>query len=80
MGPMAYIALKSCQDAGIATVEAGKNIVEARKIMVKKIHGLRIGVKGITEHEFSIANRYRCGVNPFDIVDYVRNLKFTKKI
>ena len=75
-GPNGLLStLKSCKDAGIATVGAGSQILEARKILVRQIRGLRIGILGVAEHEFSIATHNRPGANPLDIVDYIRNLK-----
>jgi len=75
-GPNGLLStLKSCKDAGIATVGAGSQILEARKILVRQIKGLRIGILGVAEHEFSIATHNRPGANPLDIVDYIRNLK-----
>jgi poly-gamma-glutamate synthesis protein (capsule biosynthesis protein) len=67
--------LESLKDSGIATVGAGNNLAEARKILIRNINGLRIGILGVAEHEFSIASHNHPGANPLDIIDYIRNLK-----
>jgi poly-gamma-glutamate synthesis protein (capsule biosynthesis protein) len=67
--------LKECDKAGILTVGSGKNLSEARKILIKKIDNIRIGILGLAEHEFSIATENSCGANPLDLIDYVRNVE-----
>jgi hypothetical protein len=64
-----------CAKAGISTVGAGGSLEEARKILIKNIGGLRIGVLALAEHEFSIATRNSGGANPLDLIDFVRNVK-----
>jgi len=67
--------LKEFEKAGISTVGAGKNLTEARQMLIKKINNIRIGILGIAEHEFSIATENSWGANPLDLIDYVRNIK-----
>lgn len=67
--------LTVCEEAGIATVGAGRNIKEARRIFIKEIDNFRIGILGVAEHEFSIAKENCGGANPLDLIDYVRNVK-----
>jgi poly-gamma-glutamate capsule biosynthesis protein CapA/YwtB (metallophosphatase superfamily) len=43
------------QEHGIAHVGAGENLAEARKILVREIKGVRIGILAMAEHEFGIA-------------------------
>jgi poly-gamma-glutamate capsule biosynthesis protein CapA/YwtB (metallophosphatase superfamily) len=64
-----------CGQAGIATVGAGENLVAARRILVRELPGIRIGILAMAEHEFSIATRTSWGANPFDLIDYVRNVE-----
>jgi poly-gamma-glutamate synthesis protein (capsule biosynthesis protein) len=66
--------LEICANAGIATVGAGVNLREARRILVRNVGGLRIGILAMAEHEFSIATRDSSGANPFDLIDFVRNV------
>lgn len=71
--------LKVCQEAGISTVGAGNNLESANRIIVKKVKGIRIGILGIAEHEFSIATKELPGANPLDLINYVRNIRKHKK-
>jgi len=66
--------LQVVRDAGFATLGAGQNIEEARKILVQPIGGIRIGILGVAEHEFSIATDTAPGANPLDLIDIVRNI------
>ncbi len=63
-----------CARAGITTVGAGENFQAARRIVVKKAGGFRIGLLAVAEHEFSIATENSWGANPLDLIDYVRNV------
>jgi poly-gamma-glutamate synthesis protein (capsule biosynthesis protein) len=67
--------LDVCANAGIATVGAGANLGEARRILIKPASNLRIGILALAEHEFSVATRDSWGANPLDLVDYVRNVR-----
>jgi poly-gamma-glutamate synthesis protein (capsule biosynthesis protein) len=66
--------LDVCASVGIETVGAGENLKAARRILVKKLGNLRIGLLAVAEHEFSIATEDSWGANPLDLIDYVRNL------
>jgi len=67
--------LRVCTEAGVSTVGAGMNLSEARRILIKEIDKVRIGVLAVAEHEFSIATDNSWGANPLDLIDYVRNVK-----
>ena len=67
--------LKTCARAEILTVGAGKNIAEARRIVIKKVGKMGVGILAVAEHEFSIAGETSWGANPLDLADYVRNIK-----
>lgn len=78
-GPKGLInTIKVCADNGIATVGAGENLESARRILIRDVGGIRIGILGVAEHEFSIATNKSYGANPFDLIDYVRNLNNNK--
>ena len=66
--------LEACRQNGIDSVGADANIREARKILVREVKGLRIGILALAEHEFSIAGANRPGSNPLDLIDFVRNV------
>lgn len=67
--------LEVCSESGIAIVGAGKNLEEARRILVRKVGKIRIGILAVAEHEFSIATDNSWGANPLDLIDYVRNVR-----
>jgi poly-gamma-glutamate synthesis protein (capsule biosynthesis protein) len=67
--------LNECTKAEILTVGAGKNLAEARQMLIAKIGHIRIGILGLAEHEFSIAGENSWGANPLDLIDYVRNVE-----
>jgi poly-gamma-glutamate synthesis protein (capsule biosynthesis protein) len=56
-------------------VGAGENLEAARRVLIRDLNGLRVGILTVAEHEFSIATKDSWGANPLDLVDYVRNLK-----
>jgi poly-gamma-glutamate synthesis protein (capsule biosynthesis protein) len=66
--------LAVCTQAGIQTVGAGPNLDAARRILIRDLGGLRVGILAVAEHEFSIATKDSAGANPLDLVDFVRNV------
>lgn len=66
--------LNVCDRAGVTTVGAGENLAAARRILVRELGGLRVGVLAVAEHEFSIATKTAPGANPLDLIDFVRNV------
>lgn len=71
--------LKICQEAGLKTVGAGDNLKSASRVVVCEVKGVRIGVYGVAEHEFSIATKEAPGANPLDLISYVRNVQNHRK-
>jgi len=67
--------IRVCREHGMATVGAGANLAEARRIHVEHIKGVRIGVLAVAEREFGIAGRSKWGVNPLDPIDFARNVR-----
>lgn len=66
--------IEACAQAGIATVGAGENLAAARRIVIRQVQHLRVGILAMAEHEFSIATISTFGAYPLDLVDYVRNV------
>src|ERR1039458_7494152 len=66
--------LAICTQAGIQTVGAGPNLDAARRILIRDLGGLRVGLLAVAEHEFSIATQHSPGANPLDLIDFVRNV------
>ncbi len=67
--------LEVCRRAGIATVGAGENLVEAARPFVWEAPGLRIAFLAMAEHEFSIAGPQAPGANPIDLIGLVRMIR-----
>lgn len=71
--------LRAAEAAGIATVGAGRNLEYARRILIRSVGGIRIGILGVAEHEFSIATATSPGANPLDLIDMVRNISAQRR-
>jgi poly-gamma-glutamate capsule biosynthesis protein CapA/YwtB (metallophosphatase superfamily) len=71
--------LEVCAAAGIATVGAGKSLTEARRILIRQVGNIRVGILGVAEHEFSIAANGTGGAAPLDAIDFVRNVTSQRK-
>lgn len=67
--------IATCSKNKIATVGAGVNIQEARKMLIRNIDDIRVGIVAFTEHEFSVATKDSPGANPLDIIDCLRNIR-----
>lgn len=67
--------LRVCEANGIETVGAGKNLEAAGTILVRNVHGLRVGILALAEHEFGIADHDCGGVNPLDPIAFVRAIQ-----
>lgn len=70
--------LQYCQEAGMRTVGAGKDISEAQKGLIVKIDRNTVGILAFSDQEFSCATEKNAGANPFDAldsIDAIRNFK-----
>ena len=66
--------IKALEEYGIAHVGAGENVAKARKILLREVNGIRIGILAVAEREFGIASEEDPGANPLDVIDFVRNI------
>lgn len=66
--------IEALDEHGILHVGAGEDLDAARRILVREIGGVRIGILAVTEHEFCIASNESPGANPLDVIDFVRNI------
>ena len=66
--------LAAAAAAGIAAVGAGRNLNEARRILIRNLQGIRVGILALAQHEFSIATSASAGANPLDLIDVTRNI------
>ena len=64
-----------CRNAGLTVVGAGKNLDEARKILIRTVKNLRIAILACAEHECSIATNNLPGANPLNLIEFVRTIK-----
>ncbi len=67
--------LKACRSQGISVFGAGQTLAEAQQIWKTEVNGLRIGVLGMAEREWSIAEPRRPGANPIDIATFIRTMR-----
>lgn len=72
--------IRICEKNGIATVGVGRHVRDARKILIRKINDVSIGILACAEHEFSIATNDSPGANPLDIIDCLRNVKESRNL
>ncbi len=70
-----HTTIQVLEESFIAHVGAGNNLAVARKILIREVNGVRIGILAMAEHEFGIATIDTPGANPIDIIDAVRNIK-----
>ena len=54
---------------------AGENLSAARKFLIIQHNGYKIAFISVAEHEFSIAEEYLPGANPFDPFDTIDDIK-----
>src|SRR5258707_7679292 len=66
--------LDACSRNGIVTVGAGENLAAARRLLIREVGGVRVGILAVAECEFSIATTKSPGANPLDMIDFVRNV------
>ncbi len=66
--------IEALDEHGILHVGAGWHLDEARKILVREICDVSIGILAVSEHEFCIASNESPGANPLDVIDFVRNI------
>ena len=75
-----YSTIQTLDEKKINHVGAGTNVSEACKPVAFIFAGKKVGVYACAEHEFSIADEYHPGANPFDPLwsfDHVEELKKT---
>lgn len=67
--------LEICKKSGIELIGAGENLDAARKILIKEVGQMRVGILSMAEHEFSIATETGWGAAPLDAIDFVRSVR-----
>ena len=67
--------IDALDEQDIAHVGAGRNVYEARKILVREVRGIRIGVLAVAEYEFGVAAKNSPGANPLNVIDFLRNVQ-----
>ena len=71
--------LSACENAGIATVGAGLREKDARRLLIRTVNNIRIGILGIAESEYSIARNGHAGAYGVDTIDLVHRLRGRKE-
>lgn len=71
--------IEALKTAGIQYSGVGSNLDEARKVFYTFVNGIKIGIYCCAEHEFSIASEHKSGVNPFDPMNSLDDVKSSKE-
>lgn len=72
--------LRACDENGILTVGAGKNLAEARRPLILDNDGLKIGILNVCEHESSIATVSIAGAAPLDLNHLFYDIRDLRKV
>lgn len=67
--------LETCAQSGVGVFGAGRDVAEASRIVVREVKGVRIGLLGLAQHEFSSAGPSTPGANPLELVRTLRTLR-----
>jgi poly-gamma-glutamate synthesis protein (capsule biosynthesis protein) len=59
--------IETCAQAGLAVFGAGRSLEEAGAVLVREVNGVRVGMLGLAQHEFSTAGPKAPGANPIDL-------------
>ncbi len=70
--------LQALDDFGIASFGAGTNLNAAKEPLTFEIKGIKVGILGFAEHEFSIASENQSGAAPLMIPDNIRSIQTVK--
>ena len=77
--PSLQSTIEALKNAGIQYSGVGSNLDEARKVFYTFVNGIKIGIYCCAEHEFSIASEHKSGVNPFDPMNSLDDVKLSKE-
>lgn len=72
--------IEICENNGIMTVGAGKNLNDATSIKLFKKKGKTVAIINCCEHEFSIAEENKAGSCPLDPITQFHQIKKAKSI
>lgn len=64
--------LAACEQAGLETFGAGRNLKEADRWLVKELRGLRVAFAGLSDREWSFAGPGHAGGAPLDPIRFTR--------
>lgn len=70
--------MEACRESGVDIFGAGESIHDAAQPLIKSVKGIRVGMIGFADYEFSIANETQAGANPLDIIHCVNSIEETK--
>ena len=68
-----------CKKNGIITIGVGKDLLEARAPVIKKIKGINIGFLNFCESEWTIAKKRSPGANPIDLIEIFNAIQSLKQ-
>lgn len=71
--------VRHCRENGISCVGAGENLHSAEQVLIRDVKGLRVAFLSYCEHEFGVATAGTCGVNPLDLIHFIRTVTADRK-
>lgn len=72
--------IANCEDLGIKTIGAGKNLKESNKPLFVEIKGKKIAFINVSENEWNSATKDSAGSNPFNIISLSKQIYDIKKV
>jgi poly-gamma-glutamate capsule biosynthesis protein CapA/YwtB (metallophosphatase superfamily) len=70
-----FSTMETCEQHGITCVGAGLDVEMAGQMLVTPAGPLQVGIIAMSEHQFGIAGRQTPGVNPLDVMSFVRTVE-----
>ena len=72
--------IEACLLNGVKVVGGGKNIEDARKLLILEKEDKRVAIINACEHEFSIATNEHGGSNPLDLINIQEDIENARKV
>jgi len=77
--PGLQATLEACSTNGITLFGAGASLELARKVHIRDVKGVRVGMVAMAEREWSMTSSSSAGANPLDVIEFVRQMKVLRK-
>lgn len=67
--------MRACEQLGLRTLGAGRNLEQARAVLVHVVNDVRIAIINVAEEEFGTARSDRPGYHGLDVIECARLIK-----